>query len=71
MFNYRAENSNQLRMEDSDKRHKEKARKLGVDDGIDPFMTLAFLSLPVIPEIKLTTYGLVDVRQQKVIPVLL
>ena len=50
---------------------KEKARKLGVDDGIDPFMTLAFLSLPVIPEIKLTTYGLVDVRQQKVIPVLL
>lgn len=28
----------------------------------DPFMTLSFLSLPVIPELKLTDMGLVDVR---------
>lgn len=49
---------------------KEIAGRLGVDSGIDPFMTLAFLSLPVIPELKLTTYGLVDVRKQKLVSVL-
>jgi adenine deaminase len=27
-----------------------------------PFMTLAFLALPVIPELKLTDKGLVDVK---------
>lgn len=37
------------------------ARALGMSDEIDPFMTLAFLSLPVIPELKLTDCGLVDV----------
>ena len=26
-----------------------------------PFMTLSFLALPVIPELKITDYGLVDV----------
>jgi adenine deaminase len=36
---------------------------LGIYDHVDPFMTLAFLSLPVIPEIKLTDLGLVDVEQ--------
>ncbi|MBN2897898.1 MAG: adenine deaminase [Clostridia bacterium] len=39
----------------------ENARKLGVNKTIDPFMTLAFLALPVIPEIKLTDLGLFDV----------
>jgi len=29
----------------------------------DPFMTLSFLALPVIPELKITDRGLVDVRQ--------
>lgn len=29
----------------------------------DPFMTLSFLALPVIPELKLTDHGLVDVRR--------
>lgn len=37
------------------------ARALGVPDGIDPVMTLSFVSLPVIPHIKLTTRGAVDV----------
>jgi len=27
----------------------------------DPFMTLSFLALPVIPELKITDRGLVDV----------
>jgi len=38
------------------------ARKtLGIRDNLDPFMTLAFLALPVIPELKLTDQGLFDV----------
>jgi adenine deaminase len=35
----------------------------------DPFMTLSFLSLPVIPELKITDKGLVDVDQFKIVPV--
>jgi adenine deaminase len=35
----------------------------------DPFMTLSFLSLPVIPELKITDMGLVDVNQFKIVPV--
>jgi adenine deaminase len=34
----------------------------------DPFMILSFLSLPVIPELKLTDRGLVDVNQFKIVP---
>ena len=34
----------------------------------DPFMTLSFLSLSVIPELKLTDKGLVKVSAQKLIP---
>jgi adenine deaminase len=43
---------------------KQTARSLGVEEGIDPFMTLAFVSLPVIPELRLITTGLIDVRKQ-------
>jgi adenine deaminase len=31
-------------------------------------MTLSFLALPVIPELKLTDIGLVDVNKFKVVP---
>jgi adenine deaminase len=34
----------------------------------DPFMTLSFLALPVIPELKITDKGLVDVNQFKFVP---
>lgn len=34
----------------------------------EPFMTLSFLSLPVIPELKLTDRGLVDVRKFAEVP---
>jgi adenine deaminase len=34
----------------------------------DPFMTLAFLSLEVIPALKLTDLGLVDVNRFEVVP---
>ena len=37
------------------------AHGLGVRECYDPFLTLAFLSLPVIPALKLTDRGLVDV----------
>jgi adenine deaminase len=35
---------------------------LKVNKEINPFMTLSFLSLPVIPELKITTRGLFDVK---------
>jgi adenine deaminase len=50
---------------------KAEARDLGVSQEIDPFMTLAFISLPVIPEIRLTTLGLVDVENQKLVKTIL
>jgi len=34
----------------------------------DPFMTLGFLALPVIPDLKLTDKGLVDVNRFEVVP---
>ena len=37
----------------------------------DPFMTLSFLCLPVIPELKLTDRGLVDVREFRFVPLFL
>lgn len=41
---------------------------LGVPADIEPFMTTAFVSLPVIPHLKMTTYGLIDVNSQKLLP---
>lgn len=40
---------------------KMEGKNLGINEGIDGFMTLAFLSLSVIPELRLTTKGLVNV----------
>lgn len=39
------------------------ALDMGVNKHIEPFMTLAFLALPVIPELKLTDKGLFDVTK--------
>lgn len=49
---------------------KEQARQLGVNEGIDPFMTLAFTALPVIPKLRLLTQGVVDVDTQSYVPVM-
>ena len=46
------------------------ARSLGCDND-DPFMTLSFLSLPVIPELKLTDRGLVDTVAFKLVSLFL
>ena len=43
---------------------KEKAFELGVSRGIDPFMTLSFMALPVIPSLRITTRGVFDVNSQ-------
>ena len=40
---------------------------LGVKRDIDPFMTLAFMQLPVIPELKIIPKGLVRVSEQKIV----
>ncbi|MBQ8654418.1 MAG: adenine deaminase [Clostridia bacterium] len=48
-------------------RCKQEAYKRGVAEGIDPFMTLSFTSLPVIPSLRLTTLGVFDVDQMKLI----
>lgn len=45
------------------------AYNLGINKEVDPFLTLAFLALPVIPEIKITDKGLFDVGQFKHIPI--
>jgi adenine deaminase len=34
----------------------------------EPFMSLSFLALPVIPELKLTDLGLVDVEKFSLVP---
>jgi adenine deaminase len=41
---------------------------MGLRPGFDPFMTLSFMSLPVIPSLKLTAKGLVDVDAFSVVP---
>ena len=43
-------------------------KEAGISEEIDAFMTLAFVSLPVIPKLRLNTYGVVDVEQQKIVP---
>jgi len=44
---------------------KKAAYALGVGTDIDPFMTLSFMSLPVIPTLRLTTRGVIDVNTQQ------
>ena len=43
--------------------------ELGVNKDIDPFMTLSFMALPVIPKLKLTDKGLFDVEKFKFIEI--
>lgn len=49
--------------------HKAAYEQLGISNDVEPVMTLCFMSLPVIPEVKLTDMGLFDVTQFKFIPV--
>lgn len=40
---------------------------MGADNEIEPFMSMAFMSLPVIPKLKMTTKGLIDVNNQEIV----
>lgn len=46
----------------------ESERLLGVPGDVELFMLMAFTSLPVIPHLKITTQGLVDVDRQRIVP---
>ena len=59
-----------LPVEEADRKLEEmkaKLGELGIRDGIDGFMTLAFVSLPVIPAIRVNTLGIVDVERQEIV----
>ena len=43
--------------------------ELGVSKDVDPLMTLCFMALPVIPELKITDMGLFDVGAFSLIPI--
>ena len=58
-----------LPIEEADRRLtalKKAASRLGVSDDIDPFMTLAFVSLPVIPALRLNGKGVINVNKQSI-----
>ena len=42
--------------------------ELGIRGAVDPFMTLCFMSLVVIPEIKVTDLGLFDLKKYDFVP---
>lgn len=46
---------------------KSSAYELGADKSIDPFMTLSFLSLPVIPSLRITTKGVFNAENWKML----
>ena len=52
---------------DLDKLHKA-VNIIAPDINFNPFLTLSFLSLPVIPDLKITDKGLFDVRNFEFIP---
>ncbi|MBR7025471.1 MAG: adenine deaminase [Selenomonadaceae bacterium] len=49
--------------------HEKAHDELGISQSVEPVMTLTFMSLPVIPEIKLTARGLFDYASFKFIPI--
>ncbi len=52
------------RLNETLERAKRVAYGLGVTPGVDPFMTLSFMALPVIPTLRVTTKGVFDVSKQ-------
>ena len=49
------------------KRMTAKAHKMGVPRGMEPFVTLSFMALPVIPEIRCTPRGMYSVTEGKLL----
>ncbi len=48
---------------------KKAAKELGASNDIDAFMTLAFVSLPVIPKLRLNGKGMIDVINQEIVDI--
>jgi len=44
-------------------------KRLGIKGAVDPFMTMCFMSLVVIPELKITDMGLFNLKKYKFVPV--
>ena len=44
------------------------AHRMGIPENIDVFQNLSFLSLPVIPELRITDSGLFDVGENRLLP---
>ena len=55
--------------ENLDALHEKAHAELGISKDVEPVMTLTFMSLPVIPEIKLTARGLFDYETFSLIPI--
>ncbi len=55
-------------MADKNEKLIEAIDRIGTKDSMSALMTMAFLSLTVIPDIKMTTKGLVDVNRQQIVP---
>lgn len=49
---------------------RQSVHSLGVPTDIEPFMTMAFVSLPVIPKLKMTTFGLFSSDEWAIVPLL-
>ena len=49
--------------------HEKAHEELGISETVEPVMTLTFMSLPVIPEIKLTDRGLFSYETFEFIPI--
>ena len=49
-------------IEETLRQMKEKAHQMGIPMGFDPFITLSFMALPVIPQIRITPRGIYDVE---------
>lgn len=45
----------------------ERSHTIGVPRNVNPFSTLSFMALPVIPELRITTKGMYDVGGQKLV----
>jgi adenine deaminase len=44
-----------------------KAHEMGIPAGFDPFITLSFMALPVIPEIRITPRGIYLVNEDQML----
>ena len=44
-----------------------KAHEMGIPEGFDPFITLSFMALPVIPEIRITPRGVYLVKEDRLL----